>query len=169
MSIACIPHSAFRIPNSAVGRRSSVVGPLIFLLLSYGCDTTPKHPNTHTPTQNYESTPPAFKDVTDSVGIDFRHQNSHTPRKYLVESFGSGCAFIDFDGDGWLDILLLNNRLIPGGKVQGKSIPKLYRSERGKRFVDVTRSAGLDVELYAMGVTVGDYDNDGRDDFYVSC
>src|SRR5688500_15185181 len=103
-----IPHSEFSIPESVVRRPSQTVYILLVLLLAAGCnahDPTPTDPPTHPPTQPSESTPPSFNDVTLSVGIDFRHQNSRTPRKYLVESFGSGCAFIDFDGDGWLDVL----------------------------------------------------------------
>src|SRR4051794_24150347 len=50
-----------------------------------------------------------FTDITEKAGIRFQQQSSKTPRKYLIETFGSGCAFIDYDGDGWQDILLLNN------------------------------------------------------------
>src|SRR5690242_18290044 len=58
--------------------------------------------------------PVKFEDVTEKAGIHFLHQNSKTPRKYLVETMGSGGAFIDYDGDGYLDVLLLNNKQIPG-------------------------------------------------------
>ncbi len=149
--------------------RHPQIFPLLVLMLAPGCNkhaSTPSHPSISSPTQ---STAPTFVDVTDSVGIDFRHQNSRTPRKYLIETMGSGCAFVNYDGDEWLDILLLNNRQLPGGRVEGRPTIKLYRNERGKRFRDVTNSAGLEAEIYAMGVTVGDYDNDGRDDIYVSC
>ena len=83
---------------------------------------------------------------------------------------GAGCAFIDYDGDGWQDILLLNETRIPGGHVTGRSTMALYHNNHNGTFTDVTHAAGLDREsFYAMGVAVGDYDNDGHEDFYVSC
>jgi hypothetical protein len=110
-----------------------------------------------------------FADVTRQAGIRFRHQNSQTPRKYMIETFGSGCAFIDYDGDGWQDILLLNNAPLPGGRVTGRPTRALYRNNRNGTFTDVTRETGLaQAGTYAMGVAVGDYDNDGREDFYES-
>ena len=113
---------------------------------------------------------PKFVDVTASAGIDFRHQNSKTPHKYFIETMGAGCAFIDTEGRGKQDILLLNGRALPGGQVIGHPTLKLYRNNGNGAFTDVTHQAGLDrVEMYAMGVAVGDYDNDGREDFYVSC
>src|SRR5687768_6303255 len=124
---------------------------LLAILLGPGChgqDPPPTHQPTQTPTQ---SPAPRFVDVTESVGINFLHQNSRTPRKHLVESMGSGCAFLDADGDGWLDVLLLNNKKIPGGSVKRPTTLKLYHNERGKLFRDVTKQAGLDVELFAMG------------------
>src|SRR5262249_47465308 len=88
-------------------------------------------------------------------------------------------AFMDYDGDGWLDVLLLNGRpLSATGRGQGSGAgggsravptPALYHNNRDGHFTDVTRGSGLDVPLYAMGCCVGDYDNDGRDDVYVTC
>src|SRR5262249_47414479 len=111
-----------------------------------------------------------FVDITRSAGIHFLHQSAKSKRKYLVETMGSGCAFIDADGDGWQDILLLNNAPRTGGKVVGNPHLTLYHNNRDGTFTDVSHPAGLDREsIYAMGVTVGDYDNDGQEDFYVSC
>jgi enediyne biosynthesis protein E4 len=113
--------------------------------------------------------PPRFVDITTAAGIRFRHQNSNTPHKYFVETMGSGGAFIDADGDGWQDVLLLNNAPLPGGRVSGRPTTALYRSNHDGTFTDVTHAAGLDRDLiYAMGAAVGDYDNDGRDDIYIT-
>jgi hypothetical protein len=107
-------------------------------------------------------------DVTGAAGLSFRHNNGAYGRKLLPETLGSGCAFIDYDADGWQDILLVNGMDWPGHKRQ-RSTPRLYRNNRNGTFTDVTRAAGLDVEVYGMGVAVGDYDNDGFPDVLVTC
>ena len=115
------------------------------------------------------ASPPAFRDITAAAGIVFQHHAYHTPQKYLLETMGAGCAFLDYDGDGYPDVLLLNGMALPGSKDQSRSTLHLYHNDHNGTFRDVTHQAGLDkVEIYAMGVAVGDYDNDGRDDFYVS-
>ncbi|MEQ1474085.1 MAG: CRTAC1 family protein, partial [Candidatus Acidiferrum sp.] len=81
---------------------------------------------------------------------------------------GSGCAFLDYDNDGWQDILLVNGMDWPGHKRQ-KSTLRLFHNNRNGTFTDITRYAGLDVELYGMGVAVGDYNNDGFPDIFISC
>jgi hypothetical protein len=109
-------------------------------------------------------------EITRRSGIRFTHQSGKSQRKYLVETMGSGCAFIDYDGDGWQDILLLNDAPLTGGPVVGRPRLALYHNNRNGTFTDVTHAAGLDKEpMYAMGVAVGDYDNDEREDFYVTC
>ena len=80
---------------------------------------------------------------------------------------GSGVCFIDYDNDGWQDILLVNSMDWPG-HASGKSFPALYHNNRNGTFTDVTRQAGLAVEMYGLGCTVGDYDNDGYDDIYIT-
>lgn len=159
-------------------RRTSVgvtLCALVLLSLLSGCTQRPPAATTAPPQANTASSQPTpelaapkFVDVTDRAGIRFQHQNSNTPRKYLIEIMGSGGAFIDYDGDGWQDILLLNNRKIPGGQVSGRPTMKLYHNNHDGTFTDVTKQAGLESDLYAMGVAVGDYDNDGRDDLYVT-
>ena len=94
-------------------------------------------------------------DVTAAAGIDFRHNSGAYGGKLLPETLGSGCAFIDYDADGWPDILLVNGADWPGHKRQ-RSTLRLYRNNRNGSFTDVTRAAGLDVEMYGMGVAVGD-------------
>jgi len=107
-----------------------------------------------------------FTDVTASAGVRFTHNNGAEGRKWLPETMGSGCAFLDVDGDGWLDILLINSRNWTPGK--RRSLHALYRNNRNGTFTDITRGSGLDIEMYGMGVTWGDYDNDGRDDVYIT-
>ncbi len=127
---------------------------------------------------------PGFRltDVTAPAGLRFRHNNGAYGGKLLPETLGSGCAFLDYYGDGWQDILLVNGSSWPGHQPArklepvkfepGKSEPstlKLYRNNRNGTFSDVTHSAGLDVEMYGMGVAVGDYNNDGYPDIFITC
>ncbi|GAC1701942.1 MAG: CRTAC1 family protein [Candidatus Acidiferrum sp.] len=109
-----------------------------------------------------------FADVTSAAGIQFQHNSGAYGGKFLPETLGSGCAFLDFDQDGWQDILLVNGMDWPGHKKQ-RSTLRLYRNNRNGTFTDVTHSAGLDLEMYGMGVAVGDYNNDGFPDLYISC
>ncbi|MCC6861691.1 MAG: CRTAC1 family protein [Bryobacterales bacterium] len=107
-----------------------------------------------------------FTDVTRAAGIDFVHNSGRAGGKLLPETMGSGCAFFDADGDGWPDILLINSRdWKPRGR---RSLSALYRNNRNGSFTNLTAGSGLDVEMYGMGVAVGDYDNDGRDDVYIT-
>jgi enediyne biosynthesis protein E4 len=113
---------------------------------------------------------PAFKvvDVTGAAGLKFRHYNGASGRKLLPETLGSGCAFLDYDADGWQDILLVNGMDWPGQTKQ-RSTLSLYHNNRNGTFTDVTRAAGLDVDMYGMGVAVGDWNNDGFPDLLVTC
>ena len=107
-------------------------------------------------------------DVTAASGVQFRHNSGTFGGKLLPETMGSGCAFIDYDADGWPDILLVNGMDWPGHKRQQSTL-RLYRNNRNGTFTDVTRAAGLDVELYGMGVAVGDYNNNGFADILITC
>lgn len=113
---------------------------------------------------------PGFQltDVTRAAGIAFTHNSGAYGKKYLPETMGPGCAFLDYDGDGWQDILIVNSMDWPGHK-QRRSTLKLYRNNRNGTFTDVTRAAGLDVEMYGLGVAVGDYNNDGWPDIFITC
>ena len=108
-------------------------------------------------------------DVTTAAGIRFKHHSGAFGGKFLPETLGSGCAFLDYDADGWQDILLVNGTDWPG---HGSARPtlQLYRNNRNGTFTDVTHAAGLDApDLYGMGVAVGDYNNDGFPDILVTC
>jgi len=109
-----------------------------------------------------------FVDVTSNAGLRFQHNSGAYGGKLLPETLGSGCAFLDYDADGWQDILLVNSMDWPGHKRQ-RTTMKLYRNNRNGTFTDVTQAAGLDVEMYGMGVAVGDYNNDGFPDIFISC
>ncbi len=107
-------------------------------------------------------------EVTETAGIHFRHNSGAYGGKLLPETLGAGCAFLDYDADGWQDILLVNGMDWPGHKRQRTTL-RLYRNNRNGTFSDVTRRAGLDIEMYGMGVAVGDYNNDGFPDILITC
>ncbi len=109
-----------------------------------------------------------FADVTAQAGIHFQHNSGAFGGKFLPETLGSGCAFLDYDRDGWQDILLINGADWPGHK-KTRSTLRLYHNNGDGTFTDVTSRAGLNIELYGMGVAVGDYDNDGFPDILVTC
>ena len=117
-----------------------------------------------------------FVDVTQKSGINFQYQASHTSRKYLIETMGSGVALFDYDNDGRLDIFLVNGTPLDDptspGTVPKKTGPKywnrLFHQKPDGTFEDVTEKAGLQGEGYGMGVAAGDFDNDGYEDLYVT-
>jgi hypothetical protein len=113
------------------------------------------------------SGPIQLSDVTAQAGISFRHNSGAFGKKYLPETMGSGACFIDYDHDGWQDILLINSMDWPEHKSH-RSYPALYHNNKDGTFSDVTREAGLAVEMYGMGCAVGDFDNDGFDDIYIT-
>ncbi|HEY1272703.1 MAG TPA: FG-GAP-like repeat-containing protein, partial [Terriglobales bacterium] len=109
-----------------------------------------------------------FVDVTASAGLRFTHNSGAFGGTFLPETLGSGCAFLDYDADGWQDILLVNGADWSGHK-RGSSTLRLFRNNRNGTFTDVTRKAGLEIEMYGMGVAVGDYNNDGFPDILITC
>jgi hypothetical protein len=109
-----------------------------------------------------------FTDVTRSAGISFRHENAATPEKYLIETMGAGCAWIDYNRDGLLDIYFPNGTATGAFKPQRPPRSALYRNNRDGTFTDVTVQAGVGADgLFGMGVAVGDSDNDGYPDLMV--
>ena len=112
-----------------------------------------------------------FTDVTESAGIRFVHTNGSYGRKLLPETMGSGCAFLDYDGDGDQDLLLVNSRYWdddPDRDKKPKPTLAMYRNDGKGNFTEVTDEVGLRVSLFGMGVAVGDYDNDGWPDLFIT-
>jgi hypothetical protein len=122
---------------------------------------------TAAPANSPASGPIHFADITQKAGIHFTHNNGAFGKKFLPETLGPGVAFIDYDNDGWQDIFIANGTGWPGhpGHV---STPVLYHNNHDGTFTDVTQKAGLAIPMYGMGVAVGDYDNDGYDDLFVT-
>jgi enediyne biosynthesis protein E4 len=112
------------------------------------------------------ASPVQFVEATTSAGLRFVHNSGRAGKKFLPETMGSGGAFADLNGDGSPDIVLINGKdWTPKGK---RSYSAIYKNNGNATFTDVTAGSGFDVEMYGMGVAAGDYDNDGRDDLYVT-
>jgi hypothetical protein len=148
----------------------AVRGALALILMSlWSCKRLPAEP----PPAAAPVVPPVtaqFEEVSARLGLDFVHTHGGCGAKLFVEQLGSGCAFLDYDNDGWQDILLLRCAPLPGcpaSPIPGSSVV-LYRNEQGRRFRDVTRQAGLHIFGSALGCSVADYDNDGYPDIYVT-
>lgn len=108
-----------------------------------------------------------FVDVTEESGIDFVHQSGASGEKYFPEMAGGGGGFMDYDGDGWMDILLVNGKYWDANVEQPATL-QLYRNTGDGQFEDVTLGRGLDILAYGMGMAAADYDNDGDTDLLVT-
>lgn len=170
-------------------RRTFVIGCAILLIAANGCkqfpperqavatqsEATPARPlqpatdepKPATASNPRPSGPIEFVDITAQAGIRFKHNSGAFGKKYLPETMGSGACFIDYDNDGWQDILIVNSMDWKEHK-SGNSYPALYHNNKDGTFTDVTRLAGLSTEMYGMGCAVGDFDNDGFDDLYIT-
>ena len=128
------------------------------------------------PTSAEPAVPARFVEITGKAGIHFEHQALHTTRKYLLETMGSGVALFDCDNDGRLDLFLVNGAPYtdptPPGFIPQKTSPKdwnrMFRQKADGTFEDVTEKSGLKGVGYGMGVAVGDFDNDGNQDLFVT-
>lgn len=129
-------------------------------------EPTTKAPGTDS-TVARPSGPIRFTDITTQAGIHFRHHSGAFGKKYLPETMGSGVCVLDYDDDGWQDILFVNSMDWPGHETS-KSYPALYHNNQDGTFTDVTSTAGLAHEMYGLGCAIGDYDNDGHDDIYIT-
>ena len=128
------------------------------LLLLLACNQAPSPPS-----------PVQFTEVTVPAGLDFVHYNGAQGEYYYVETFGSGGAFFDHDGDGWLDLFLANGTYLSGERPEPLPTSHLYANRRDGTFADQTAATGLGHSGYGMGCAAGDYDEDGDQDLYLSC
>jgi len=142
----------------------------IFILLAGNVDVLAQRLTTKTiPAAKY----PTYEDVTDKAKIQFRHSFGEQKLSSILEATGSGCVWFDYNNDGLMDLYVLSGRYIDGvtnhSKMDGKDATNhLYRNNGDGTFTDVTTQAGVAGKDFAMGVTVGDYDNDGYEDIYVT-
>src|SRR5258708_4828102 len=111
---------------------------------------------------------PRFTDVTSSAKVAFTNINGASPDKHLPETMGSGGAFVDLDGDGWVDLFLVGGGSIADPQVARRAQPHVLRNRRNGTFEDVTARSGIRQHGYGMGVCAGDFDNDGNVDLYVT-
>src|SRR6266404_2341395 len=174
-------HSDDRIIGKAV--RGSLVALVIIAVLFAGAILLLKRKPAPAPSQITKLSAPVspnrpqaeipvakFTDITKESGVTFTHVNGAYGEKLLPETMGGGVAFFDFDNDGSQDLLFINSTYWPGHVPEGKQLPTLalYHNDSHGHFTDVTKGSGLDVSFYGMGVAIGDYDNDGLDDVFVT-
>ncbi|MEE3258612.1 MAG: VCBS repeat-containing protein, partial [Candidatus Latescibacterota bacterium] len=112
--------------------------------------------------------PIQFVQVTAEAGIDFAHYNGFSGNYYYVETFGGGAAFFDYDGDGWMDLFLVNGTYLKGYPPDPLPVNRLYRNGGDGRFSDVTPTTNLADPQYGFGVSAADYDADGDQDLFVA-
>src|SRR2546421_12814523 len=139
-----------------IARSGNLPLPLVLMTLA-GCHTG----SGNTSTAQAMWKPPAirFADLTEQAGIHWSRTNGAFGKKWMPETMGGGGAFLDYDNDGWLDILLINGDYWPGHLPSSANHPTLalYHNNHDGTFTDVTKQVGLDMAMQGMGVAVGDY------------
>jgi hypothetical protein len=157
-----------------ISGRTWIVGALTFALIStnVAIAQAPRSIASSRSRPSHSTTAPVtarFEDVTRSAGIDFHLTCGTLQKLYIMDAMCGGAAFFDFDNDGWADILLVNGSTLEDLRAGVCHPPKLYRNNRDGSFTDVTRGSGLDRFCgWGMGVAIGDYDNDGFEDVYIT-
>ncbi len=125
---------------------------LMFVLTSWACGEGPI----------------VLRDVTEQTGIDFKHTDGSSGQRYICENMTAGLALFDYNGDGRLDVYLLNGAPLPGTQAEKLPTNRLFRNDGAWKFTDVTDGSGVGDTGYGLGATAGDYDNDGDQDLYIS-
>ncbi|MDQ2733218.1 MAG: VCBS repeat-containing protein, partial [Armatimonadota bacterium] len=142
--------------NFSITRRQLLLG--LFGLSTVGLShCKPKEPGLSPVGPGPDAHSGFFRDVTAEAGLRFKQGHGGTLHLNILDTIGSGCAFVDYDGDGWLDILLI-----------GQPSCALYQNGRNGTFKDVTKAAGLGAQGHWTGCAVGDFNNDGHPDLYIS-
>lgn len=146
----------------------------LILLLAWGCtsnqqaDSKSLKKNLLPPASNGEY----YQEIGKNIGLDFTHSLGAEEMTNIIESVGGGAAFLDFDKDGYIDIFVCSGTWIEGFSKSEKpgELPTnhLYRNQQNGTFEDVTKKAGIDKQMYSMGITIGDFNNDGFPDIYLS-
>jgi len=156
--------------SAPVGRGFGLLAILLVLLAGCRPAALPAPAVTNTPGT---VSPPSvesirFRRVTDEAGIQFRHETGASGRKYFPEWLGGGCALLDYDRDGWLDLFLVGGGRLPGWKGAGEPRDRLYHNNRNGTFTEVTLKAGIRTLHYGVGCCAGDFNGDGYLDLYVT-
>jgi hypothetical protein len=142
---------------------------LMFHFLSYKKSGAPAETPAAASSSGPQAPPVAFKEISAEAGVQFSRESGATGEKLLPETMGSGCAFLDFDGDGDQDILLINSTTWPwNSPAFAPTTAALFENDGAGHFKNITKGSGLDVTLYGMGVAIGDYDNDGKVDVFIT-
>lgn len=147
--------------RNLVGASAILVGAVVWLAIRYWPDSTP-------PTTFPEHGEVWFEDAAASAGIDFHHFDPATPQHLLPETMGSGIAWIDYDSDGWPDLFCLQDGPQPPSPPLTSLTHRLYRNNRNGTFTNVSAETGLNLTAFGVGCAVGDYDNDGFDDLFIT-
>jgi hypothetical protein len=149
-----------------MGRWNVTVALAVLMALSGTAQTTA--PNTQKSSTKPVTTPPLFVDVTQAAGIDFRLTCGSKEKLYIVETQCGGAAAFDFDNDGWIDILLVDGSTLADYRAGKCHPPRLYHNNHDGTFTDVSAKSGLNFCGWGYGVAIGDFDNDGWEDVYIT-